>query len=286
MRLKIYQQKLNDNIERAKSMVSTEVSLMFKDFYSYMHPLVNETFKGDIFGMDIPGSVCYSVGKCGKHNSGAIVTTAADAFRCMAIGVSRFYIPIDAEDNREGLCISSAYELASLLREFEKVEVYGLITSGCLNEKHPSDERLDFIWRSLKDVITSISLGGSYWLDRGFSLPGFVRDVRIGEYMIFGTIPFVEDKGRFGECSVEIESEIVGVYPERSQFIIDCGYSLAEPDKCVMNGMGAYFCDCSSEYSMFLKDDGVKDLHVGMKVSMRPNYKSLVKLRYAERVIV
>ena len=161
--------------------------------------------------------------------------------------------------------------------------VYGMITSGCLNDRHPSISRLYDIWDSLKRCIESISLGGSFWLGQDDKLPNFISDVRIGEYMLFGTIPYCNDKNKRGFNGIELQTKIIGIYPDRDQLILDCGYSIADIDKCKIDSyhFNLKYVDSSSEYTI-MECARVSDYHLGDVVTFIPNYKSLVKLRYAE----
>lgn len=101
------------------------------------------------------------------------------------------------------------------------------------------------IWNGLRNDIESISLGGSFWLGQNSKLPSFISDVRIGEYMLFGTIPYCVDKEKQGLNGIELQAKVIGIYPERNQLIIDCGYSMADMYKCRIY----YHTDLKYEYS-------------------------------------
>lgn len=282
MKVVVNKQSILDNIKKAESLTSVPISLMFKDFYSYVYDYLGE-INNEIFALNIKNSVCYSLCKASSLNKAALVTSVTDAIRYEnELGIKEFYIPINAEDNREGLCISEVNKLAMQINQVTKASVYGLITSGCLNEKHPSEGRLFSIWKNLRDNIKSISLGGSFWLGR--TLPYFIKDVRIGEYMLFGTIPYSNDKAKIGYNGLEIYAKILEVYPDRKQLIVDCGYSMADMDRCKCKDGRLSYVDCSSEYTImeYSKDSYFS---IGDTIVFLPNYKSLVKLRYADREV-
>ena len=43
-------------------------------------------------------------------------------------------------------------------------------------------------------------------------LPDFISDVRIGEYMLFGTIPYNEDEYKLGRNGIELSTKVIGVF--------------------------------------------------------------------------
>ncbi len=288
MKVVVYTKNIIENIEKAQSFINVPISLMFKDFYEDIYGHIADKINNKIFGLHLKDSICYSIGKATKDNSGAVVTSFTDVWQYLNINgsacrrIHNFYIPINACDNREGLSYYEASKLANEIRMISNSHIYGLITSGCLNENHPSEEELYRIWKSLRANIESISLGGSFWLGQETKIPEFISDVRIGEYMLFGTIPYCDYEVRKGLNSIEIETRVIGIYPERNQLILDCGYSMVDLDKCqISDYANLKFIDSSSEYSI-MECDYVSDYCIGDVVTFVPNYKSLVKLRYAE----
>lgn len=288
MKVIVYTKNIIENIEKAQLFVNVPISLMFKDFYEDIYEHIADKIGNKIFGLHLKNSTCYSIGKATKDNSGAIVTSFVDVWKYLNIngnascGIRNFYIPINAYDNREGVSIYEASKLTDEIRALSNSHIYGLITSGCLNNKYPSMERLYDIWDSLKGCIESISLGGSFWLGQYDKLPRFISDVRIGEYMLFGTIPYCNDEEKKGFNGIELQTKIIGIYPERNQLILDCGYSMADMSKCrIPYYTNLEYVDSSSEYTI-MQCDHVSDYHIGDVVRFVPDYKSLVKLRYAE----
>lgn len=288
MKVVVYTKNIIENIEKAQSFINVPISLMFKDFYEDIYGHIADKINNKIFGLHLKDSICYSIGKATKDNSGAVVTSFTDVWQYLNIngsacrGIHNFYIPINACDNREGLSYYEASKLANEIRMISNSHIYGLITSGCLNENHPSEKELYRIWKKLRDNIESISLGGSFWLGQETKIPEFISDVRIGEYMLFGTIPYCDYEVRKGLNGIEIETRVIGIYPERNQLILDCGYSMVDLDKCqISDCTNLKFVDSSSEYSI-MECDYVSDYCIGDVVMFVPNYKSLVKLRYAE----
>lgn len=287
MILNVNIKNLEFNIKKAQRLVNVPVSLMFKEFYEFILPEIDKGIlgnHGEVFATNAEGSVCFSIGKYDWHHKGALVINSQDALECLKRNISILYIPVNAEDNREGITVSLANNLASIIKETNVgVSVRAMITSGCLNEKHPTMSQLNEIWSQLNGF-DGISLGGSFWLAFR-TLPAWVTDVRIGEYMLFGTIPFNNDRTLQGKNGIEIEASVIGVFPERNQFIVDCGYALADMDKCrSLAPFDFKYVDSSSEYTIFEAD--VTHIKVGDTLSFVPNYKSLVKLRNGEHRFV
>lgn len=283
MKVVVYTKNIIENIEKAQTLINVPISLMFKDFYESVYPHVSQKVNNKIFGLHLPNSICYSIGKASKDNHGAIITTVKDGFRySVDMGINNLYIPINANDNREGLSIYEASKLANEIKMFSSSHIYGLITSGCLNNNHPTEEKLCRIWKRLSDDVESISLGGSFWLGQSSKLPSFISDVRIGEYMLFGTIPYCTNEEKQGLCGIELHTKVIGIYPERSHLILDCGYSMSDMQQCrICYHEDLKFVDSSSEYTI-MKCDNVSNYRIGDVVRFIPDYKSLVKLRYAE----
>lgn len=277
MRVLINREALESNIEKAKTLSQgVPVSLLFKDFYEDIFAEISPDVR-DVFSMNIEGSNCYAIGKATGKHKGAVITSLEQMRDDLML--ERVYIPINAHDNREGLTIADAKILAQMIKSIGPYEVVGMVTSGCLNERAPKMEEIYAIWEELKGCISSLSIGGSYWLGREEKLPNFIREIRIGEYMLFGTIPYNNDWMKLGQNAITIEAEVIGVYPERNHIMIDCGYSMAEPDKFDY-ASGLFYVDSSSEYTILYTTD---DYKVGDKMLIKPNYKSLVKLKHAVR---
>lgn len=280
MRVEINLDKIRRNVERAKSMTTASVSLMFKDFYEDIYHKTGD-MGCKIFSKYIQGSVCYSLYNSHCRHKGCFVISFQDfihAYRDNAL--RQFYVPINAHDDREGLSLREAAFLCSRMKKFDSsVLIIGVITSGCLNEKHPSYEELYEIWSKLSCFLESLSVGGSFWLPH--RLPDFVSDVRIGEYMLYGTIPYNCDDELLGESAIVVKANVVGVFPCRNQVIVDCGYCAADVSNSRVLTEGLKFVDSSSEYAIFERCG--RDFEVGEEIEIIPNYKSLVTLRNAKR---
>ncbi len=283
MKVEIDIAKIKRNIDKAKSLTSSSISLMFKDFYEDIN-----THLGDvgcrIFSKNIKNSICYSLFNASEEHSGCFVTTYGDyIFNRTVNGIKEFYVPINANDEREGLCIEETIKLCKKIKAHDdSVVIYGAITAGCLNEKHPAKEEMQEIWDNVFPYMKSLSIGGSFWLAKD-KLPNYVGDIRIGEYMLFGTIPYNSNEALRGECAITIKAKVIGVYPDRNQVIIDCGYALADVKDCTLVKPGLRYIDSSSEYSIFEVDGEVS---FGEEIELIPNYKSLVKLKDAQRYYI
>lgn len=253
---------------------------MFKDFYEDIYYEMQDV-NCKIFSKNIKGSVCYSLFGANKSHRGCFVISYEDyLFNREHNGISEFYIPINARDNREGLSLEDAKLLCDKIRALDKESLlYGEITSGCINENFPSREELENIWKELSNRVESLSIGGSFWLAKE-ELPYFISDIRIGEYMLFGSIPYSDKENLFGENAFIVKSKVIGVFHDRKNIIIDCGYSLADVKDCIISNDDLEYVDSSSEYTIFRTN---RDYKIGDEVEIIPNYKSLIKLKDAER---
>lgn len=271
---------ITKNILRAKELLGLPVVLMFKDFYEELANHLPDNLTDGCWSLNLAETNCYCLHSASFIHTGAVVVDVKNAEHLYEnYGISRFYIPVDCGDGREGLNLKRAFHLADELTENSWAEVYGLITSGCMNAAAPTRAKLDRIWQVLSAASAEgLSLGGSYWIGRE-PLPDYVKEVRIGEYMLFGTIPYCTDDSKSGPNGVWIYAKVIAVYPERKELIVDCGYKYADLSKCVLQDSGVKFVDSSSEYSIFSYE---KPLYkVGDTLHFIPNYKSLVTLRNA-----
>lgn len=283
MRVEIDVDKIIRNIKKAEEIADRSISLMFKDFYEDVFYKVNPGNK--IFSKTIENSICYSIGKATKKHKGCFILSYGEfLYNYHENRIREFYLPINAKDDREGLSVFDVVQLCKAIKRIHNdAKLYGIVTSGCLNEKHPSISELEDIWRKTEEFLDSISIGGSFWLAKD-KIPEFVSDIRIGEYMLFGTIPYDEQSSLLGENSIEIKAQIIGVYPEREQVIIDCGYTMADVWACNIKDKSLGFVDCSSEYAILKSKSGRN--YLGEEITIIPNYKSLVKLKDAERYYI
>ena len=286
MKVIIYTNNIVDNIKKAERLVNVPISLMFKDFYEDIYYHIKDRINNNLFSLHLDNSVCYSIGKAKRHQKGAVSVTEFDAMNCVTDRcVSNIYIPIDAYDYREGVCLFEAAQIAKTVHSCDyNAHTFAMITSGCVNKERPSIQRLYGIWNKLKTHVESISLGGSFWLGQNEELPDFISDIRIGEYMLFGTIPYNDEKEKIGRNGIELFTKVIGVYPERRHILLDCGYSMADMSECKCLDENLDYYNCSSEYTvMKVINHTCPDYCIGDTVPFIPNYKSLVKLRYAER---
>lgn len=286
MKVIIYTDNIVGNIKKAETFVNVPISLMFKDFYEDIYYHVKGRVKNDLFSLHLDNSVCYSIGKANRYQKGAVAITELDAMDCVVNRcISNVYIPINAYDYREGVSLYEASQIAKIVHFCDdKAHAYAIITSGCMNGERPTKEELYNIWDKLKIQIESISLGGSFWLGQNEELPDFISDIRIGEYMLFGTIPYNDEKEKIGRNGIELFTKVIGVYPGRRHILLDCGYSMADMSECKCLDENLEYYNCSSEYTvMKVINNTCPDYCIGDTVSFIPNYKSLVKLRYAER---
>lgn len=296
MIIKIDRTAIAFNINKAEKIAGgIPVALMLKGFYEYIADIECVNTR-KIYSQGVPGSVCYALHAAGLRHSAAVVADFDDFVECYHIfGIREFYLPLNAEDDREGLDSRQNERLALRIRKYvSDVKLYMMITSGCLNDRHPGLDRITNEWESWASVpFDGVSLGGSFYLSeldsymketerhRSSYPPPFITDIRIGEYALFGTIPFCDKKYLFGRNAITVESEVIGVYPERRQIVVRGGYSEIDADQCTLLSGGLSFSDISSEYTIY--NDPFLLYKRGDKVEVVPNYKSLVKLQNVAR---
>lgn len=307
MVIKIDRKAIAYNINKAERITrGVPVSIMLKGFYDYLADIECVNTR-KLYSQSIPNSVCYALHSAGSLHTGAVVADFDDFVECYRDrGIKEFYIPFNALDDREGLDERRCKRLALRIRKaFDDVKLYMMITSGCLNDKHPGLNHIEDKWRVWASAFfNGVSLGGSFYLSELESYisaterrvycesgavidvhladpPRFITDVRIGEYALFGTIPFCNQKHLFGHNAITVESEVIGVYPDRRQIVVRGGYSEIDTDKCTLLSGGLTFSDVSSEYTIY--NDPFLRYKICDKVEVVPDYKSLVKLQYVAR---
>lgn len=307
MVIKIDKRAIAFNINKAEKIAgSIPISIMLKGFYEYIADVECVNAR-KLYSQGIPNSVCYALHSAGSRHSGAVVADFDDFQECYrACGIREFYVPFNADDDREGLDIRRIERLALRIRKCASdVKLYMMITSGCLNDHHPGLHRIEKEWLKWARVLfDGVSVGGSFYLaeldsymreeerqahcesgtviDIHRPTPShFITDVRIGEYALFGTIPFCDQKRLFGRNAITVESEVIGVYPERRQIVVRGGYSEIDTDRCTLLSGGLSFSDVSSEYTIY--NDPFLRYKRGDKVEVVPDYKSLVKLKDVAR---
>lgn len=274
MRYVVSRETLNRNIDTAQTMIgSRRLSLMFKEYYERLYSLVDHKPSGDIFSIHLLGSVCYALGMANENNKGALVNNIIDVKSLHDKGMSEFYIPIDTYDGREGLSIYEAKLLAESIHELidKKIEVKGMVTNGCINElRLNSKEEWHNVWSAFDNHLTGISVGGSYWLDKVNELPEFVRDVRVGRFMLFGYIPYSDKK--YGENCMVVEGNVLGVNLRQKKVMVDLGDAYCDPMQCEPYNEDLIFTESSSNYALFATPQ-VSRYYIGQRLLFRPNYK-------------
>lgn len=284
MKLLVDTRVITDNIEKAGTLTNVPaISLMFKDFYEDIHCHLDLKNEHTIFSRNLNKSVCYSIGKANNNNSAAVIVNVRQAFEYnVKFEIATFYLPINVNDNREGLSVNQAYNVAADIKSvLPGCKIIGMVTSGCINSSYASMTELNSIWIAIKDVVESISLGGSFYLGKCVRFPNYINEIRIGEYMLFGTIPYCNKESLCGAVGLFVESEILGVYEDRKEIILDCGYSTFDAQNSQIRYNDLSFVNCSSDYAIYKYKDGY--YRVGDKITFVPDYKSLVKLRNVER---
>lgn len=98
-----------------------------------------------------------------------------------------------------------------------------MLTSGYISKDGPTDEDImKYSGIFCDHYATGISVHGSYYLQRDFH-PSIVKEVRIGVYMLFGTIPYCNSRELFNYPALVFITVVIKVYPELKQILVDGG---------------------------------------------------------------
>ena len=121
MVIKIDKKAIAFNINKAEKIAGgIPVSIMLKGFYEYIAGI--ECVKTrKLYSQGIPNSVCYALHSAGIRHSGAVVADFDDFQECYrACDIREFYIPLNADDDREGSNIRRIERLALRIRKYAK----------------------------------------------------------------------------------------------------------------------------------------------------------------------
>lgn len=290
MRIELDSGAIKRNYNKAKEFCSNSgvsCSVMVKDFYGGLgiQNIVDAKFWSNRV---IKGGINYIVGSSEVgFNSGGIVLSHKDAVRLAKDAKDRkvnfvMYIPVNLVDNREGLTLYDAIALHSYAKGLENgfFRVGGaVITSGCMDDNVPSFMQLSAVVDTLKKVgFDLVSVGGSYYLGWIIDnkLPLGIDDMRIGEYVIYGTVPFYPiHSNNKGEPAIKVRLEIIAVYKERREVLLLGGSSKIDIDKSICLSGNFEFRNKSTEYTIMSYKSEPK---VGEFVKFVPDYHSLIKL--------
>lgn len=277
MKLIVDREMMLANIKRAEQLCSSPIALMFKDFYSDMYDSCFADYNCFSNDCEIPFDVTANIGNPLK-TKGKVITSLAELEKHID-SIERLYVPINHLDNREGVDIITAKKIFK--RFDDKDNSYVMLTSGCISEDAPTDEDIMRYSSIFCDhYATGISVGGSYYLQRDFH-PSIVKEVRIGEYMLFGTIPYCNKRELFNYPALVFITKVIEVYPERKQILVDGGTaSINAKDSTLLSG-GIQYSNASCDYTIY--NDPFGKYKVGDIIEMIPDYNSLKLMRNVAR---
>jgi hypothetical protein len=276
MILNIDKSALSFNLQKAQTIAAEKkIAVMLKSFYEYIPVPSNVS----ILSKSRQESTCYSVNKAQSRHSAAVILNSHDVLYLTQKSIRKFYVPADCGDNREGLSIEKVIEIG-IENHCQEIELIAMITSGCINDIAPSPDQISEIWEKIKHYYSGISVGGSYYLQRAEDLPDCVKEIRIGEYYLSGTIPYYNGSDLLGKNALQVEVKVLHGYPERKHILTEGGYETIDMQRCGYPS-GLKLVHTSSDYSVF-EDNGGK-YKAGDVLLVIPDYHSLVKLQYVER---
>lgn len=286
---------IESNIRNAKRLCATQglsCSIMVKDFYQSLG--IQNMVKETVWSHSIGGCFNYKVGSNDvRRHSGGIILTADEAHYlrgCIEEYGLPFkgFVPVNLKDDREGLDIETALALIEKFKDLND-EFFSLnsviITTGCLHGNIPTYSELKETCLRLRQAgVKYITIGGSHylgWLSLGKDLT-FVDDIRIGEYALYGTVPFYPllDKDK-GLKALEVYLEVVHIYKDRKQVLLSGGQTFFDADKSELLDDNYTFVHSSTEYTILSYK---REPKIGDLVKFIPNYHSLLKIiPYVER---
>lgn len=278
--------RMQGNISKAHELVGKDISLMMKDFYDDIYEHLGVEAK--VFAKRIERSVYPTIGGEKYYHSGTFAVSKSDVKEAFD-SHQDVYIPINLNDDREGLSACEVFDLVEYANNINKSlrKIYISVTTGCINNNQPEKtfRELCSLCDLMPSCVTGVSVGGSYYLQyNGIGserLPDRVSDVRIGEYMLYGTIPYCDRVEIFGENALSVEMKVVGVRRDRQHIIVSGGYSQIDTKDSPLLSGGLEFVDSSSDYTIYR--DRFNRYKEGDTIEVVPSYKSLVKLKYVER---
>lgn len=289
MQIIVNRSRFASNFEKAEKLVKSNnstLSVLVKDFYSKLD--IQSFVCCRIWsGKKIKGSYNYILfgTDLNKHIGGLIISKeeVKELSKQCFILKKKFqgFIPLNMGDDREGLSYVNAVELFDFAKDYEN-DYFTLnsisITNGCLANDLESTERLKSIISKLRSKeIKYISAGGSYYL--GFLHYGERFDIdefRVGEFIIYGTIPFYEgDFTQFAMSAIHINLNVAMIYEDRKHVLIPIGSRKLDVDLSEIKDNNYQFVSKSTEYTIL----EYKSLPVvGDFIKIIPNYHSLIKL--------
>lgn len=228
---------------------------------------------GEIFSVNIPASICYALSMATDKNKGAVVNNILEVKALYEKGMRDFYIPINTLDEREGLSVYEARLLAESIHTLidTSIGVMGMVTNGCINDRHfQSKQEWEYVWLAFDNHLLGLSVGGSYWLNKVEQLPSFVKDIRIGRFMLFGFLPYsAETPGK--NCMV-VEGQVLGVNLSQHKIMVDMGDAYCDPTQCEPYKYDLTLTDVSSNYALY-STPNAGNFYVGQRLLFTPNYK-------------
>lgn len=263
------------NVERAKQMCSSPIALMFKDFYEDMYDSRFSDYTCFSNSLSKEFDVTSNIGNT-LQSKGKVITSIEELL-VYRDSIKRLYVPINHLDNREGVDVVTAQKIFA---EFnDKRNSYLMITSGCLNDSAPTDDEIANYYRMFSHLVKGLSVGGSYYLQR--NIPKYVEEIRLGEYMLFGTIPYCNKRELFGDNALIFQTNVIGVYPERKQVLVDGGTATINTKDCILLSGGLQYDNSSCDYTIY--NDPFGRYQVGDVIEMIPDYNSLKLMRNVAR---
>jgi len=290
MQINIEVENIVSNVKEAENICldsGITVAVMVKDFYSKLR--IQDRIENKIWSSKgVKNSYNYILFKNNiwRHKGGLVTTI--DEVQKLSKSCKRYkrkfqgFVPINMFDDREGLSMFNAIRLIRFAKYYEN-KYFTLkavsFTNGCLKDDLFSvDTLLKSILKLRLIGVNYVSVGGSYYLGKLLNdkLKKAIDEVRIGEFVLYGTIPFHDKKDyKIGLNALDVDMEIIAIYEDRKQALLKGGSSDLDTDLSELVSKGFEFVSVSTEYTIVKYEN--KPL-LGDTVKFIPNYHSMIKL--------
>lgn len=275
MRIEFDVKALKRNFQQAESIVQSNgctLSLMVKAFYKVLK--LEEHLSPEYLWHQDKG-YSYVIREREQYHKGGVITSLYD------IPSKKFdsVVPVNFGGNRDGMELLDAVHLIKASKEIGTPIRKAMITAGCLHGNVSEPKLLEYVCQELKSKgIEHISIGGSYFVEwaKRKVIPPQVDDIRIGEYALYGTIPFIKgsDIPKWEDSCIKLTLPMVEDYPRRRMAIYRGGSAMFNAeDSWFHNLQGCTLENQSTEYVILNYET-----HPPKQVEMIPDYHSLVKL--------
>lgn len=265
--MKIYYDNstLQENYAKVKEVVEftdKRLALVSKKFYQKYF----EQFDCEKWTHSETGQRCYNL----TFKNYSRFTDSQHIDRKTIKSANRVWTPLITLEKREGITLGDAMVIQNEC-ERQGIEFRGVtLNYGCGNDDLPDWMNLSMLCKLIHNSLgkVEISVGGSLFLHSSFlnAIPEEVTEIRIGEAILCGSIPYSEE--RIGKNPFALEFDVIFDFGDR--ILIDAGRHNLTMDS---HFIGFEIISINSEYAVLLRVG--RQAHVGTKLLCTPSYNNL-----------